>query len=335
MKFLKWLGIVLVIIVALFLIIPLFLPSNFHIERTTRIERSIDLVFQTAVDMNKRAQWDPWIEMEPDAEITVETTPEVIGSGYYWKGEVIGEGKITINEFNLNESIKSEIEFIAPQSMKSDVIWLFEKVEKGTMITWAFEGKLSYPVEKWTGLFMDKFLGTQFEKGLSNFKTLVEDLPDLIGRTGDIQEFQFEGLMAVSLKEKCAMDKLSSKMFDMYTTLMAYLKNENIEISDSPFAIYHLCKDEGFTILECALPINQKVAKKDDIEFIKIPAGKTIMASHFGHFHTVKTTYEAIQKYVDKNNFEINGSPWEMYITDPTKEPDQSKWETKVYFPIK
>ena len=54
------------------------------------------MVFQTAVDMSKRADWDPWIEMEPDVEMKVTMTPEIIGYGYTWKGEIIGEGKIII-----------------------------------------------------------------------------------------------------------------------------------------------------------------------------------------------------------------------------------------------
>ncbi len=335
MKFLKWLGILLLLIITLVIVIPLFLPSNFHVERSVQIERSQDLVFQTAVDMNQRANWDPWIEMDPDAEIKVHMRPEIIGSGYSWKGDIIGEGKITIREFIPNELIKSEIEFIAPQSMKSDVIWHFEKAKEGTFITWAFEGTLSYPIERWFGLFMDKSMGPQFEKGLSNFKTIVEKLPDPVGRTGDIQEYNFKGIVAVSLQEKCNMNKITNRMFDMYTTLMAFLKNENIEISDAPFAIYHPCEDEGFVILECALPISEKIDTKDNIKLIEIPAGKTIMASHFGHYNTVQTTYKTIQKYITDNELEVEGVPWESYITDPTKERDQNKWETKVYFPIK
>lgn len=335
MKFLKWLGISLVSIAALLLIIALFLPSHFHVERSVKIQKPISTVFETAIDINQRAEWDPWIELEPDAKIKVHITPEIIGSGYTWKGEIIGEGKITIQEFVPNKLIKSKIKFIAPQSMESDVIWTFTETDNISFVTWAFEGSLSYPIEKWSGLFMDKFMGPQFEKGLSNFKKLVESLPDMKGRTGEIKEFQFEGLLAVTMKDECDMNKISSKMMEMYPELMNYLKNNNTDISGSPFAIYHPCENAGQTILECGLPINMKLAGEENINFIEIPAGKTIMASHFGHFRSVKTTYEALQKYITENNIEIIGSPWEMYITDPMKEPDQSKWETKVYFPIK
>ncbi len=335
MKFLKWLGIIILVIIALFLIIPLFLPSNFHIERSIIIDKPVHHVFNTAVDMNKRVKWDPWIETDPEAEINVHITPEVIGSGYTWKGEIIGEGIIAIKEFIPNELIKSKIEFISPQSMESDVIWNFKEANKNTNITWAFEGSLSYPIEKWSGLFMDKFMGPQFEKGLSNFKKLVESLPDLTGRTGEIKEVQFEGLLAVTMKDECAMNKLSSKMMEMYPELMNYLSEVNSEISGPPFAIYHKSETEGYTLLECGLPINSKIEGKDNINFLEITPTKTIMASHFGHYNTVKTTYNALLKYINENKIEVTGSPWEMYITDPMKEPDQSKWETKVYFPIK
>jgi effector-binding domain-containing protein/uncharacterized protein YndB with AHSA1/START domain len=335
MKFLKWLGITIFTIVALLLVIAIFLPSNFHVERSIEIDKSITTVFQTAVDMNQRAKWDPWIELEPDAEIKVEMTPEIIGSGYSWNGKVIGEGKITIKEFKPDELIKSKITFIAPQSMESDVIWTFKESNKNTNVTWAFEGSLSYPIEKWSGLFMDKFMGPQFEKGLSNFKQLVESLPDMEGRTGEIKEFQFEGLLSVTMKDECPMNKLSSKMMEMYPELMNFLNKNNLDISGPPFALYHESDKEGYTILQCGLPIKSKVEGNDNISFLEIVPTKTIMASHFGHYNTVNITYKNILEYIKSNELEITGVPWEMYITDPMQEPDQSKWETKVYFPIK
>ena len=126
-----------------------------------------------------------------------------------------------------------------------------------------------------------------------------------------------------------------SKMMEMYSLLMKHLKENNEEINGAPFAIYHPCEVEGHTMLECGLPVSKETLGNDNINFIEISEGKTIMASHFGHYNTVKITYDAIQEYIAKNQLELNGSPWEMYITDPMQEPDQTKWETKVYFPIK
>lgn len=335
MKFLKWLGIIVVCIIALILIIPLFLPSNFHVERSVIIERSPERVFQTAIDMSQRAKWDPWIEMESGVKMEVTMKPEIIGSGYYWKGDTIGEGRITIKEFVPNELIKSEIEFIAPRSSKSDVIWTFEENKKGTKITWAFEGTLSYPIEKWMGLFMEQMMAGPFEKGLSNFKSLVESKPELQGRTGEISEVKFKGLQGMVMKDECNVDELSGRMIKMYSSLMRFLRENDEDIDGHPFTIYHYFNENEKVKLECGLPVSRKLTETENIKYIEIPAGNAVMASHFGHFSTVQKTYAAIEKYVQENNLKINGIPFELYITDPMKEPDQSKWETNIYFPIK
>ena len=335
MKFLKWFSIVIAIIIALLLIIPMFLPSSFHIERSTVIERRSNIVFETAIDMNQRAKWDPWIEMEPNVKMNITMTPEIIGSGYSWKGDIIGEGKITIVEIIPNERINSKIEFIAPQSMESDVIWTFQESDHNTIVTWAFEGTLSYPVEKWFGLFMDKSLGTQFEKGLSNFKKLVEDQPDLTGKSSNIKEIDFKGLVAIAIKGEWPNEKLNSKILKTFFKLSRHLKANNMDITDPPFVIYHTSNKEDHTILECAIPISEKIIELDNMKIIELPASKTIMATHFGHYNTVKTTSDALQHYINENKIEVTGSRFEIYITDPMQEPDSRKWETKVYYPIK
>ena len=334
MKFLKWLGIIVVCIIALILIIPLFLPSNFHVERSVIIERSPERVFQTAIDMSQRAKWDPWIEMEPDVKMEVTMKPEIIGSGYYWKGDTIGEGRITIKEFVPNELIKSEIEFIAPRSSKSDVIWTFKENKEGTKITWAIEGTLSYPIEKWMGLFMEQMMAESFEKGLANFKTLVESKPELEGRTGKIAEVQFEGLQGMVIMDECKVDELTGRMIKMYSSLMRYLREHDEELDGHPFTIYHFNENDQVK-LECGLPVSTELEGTEDIKYIELPPGKAVMASHFGHFSTVQKSYEAIEQYMKENNLEADGTPFELYITDPMKEPDQSKWETNIYFPIK
>lgn len=335
MKFLKWTGIIIIVLVALFLIIPLFLPSTVRVERSVTVEAPLDLVFQTAVDMNMRAKWDPWIEMDPDAEIITEIMPGGVGSWYTWDGEIIGKGKLTIKEIEVNKLIQSKIEFIEPQSMTSDIFWKFTENEEWTDITWGFEATLSYPVERWFGLFIDSQLGTQFEKGLQNFKKLVEDLPSDFGKTGEIMETEFAGLIALTIKEECEMNNLRSKMIEMYSSILRYMNTNQIEMTGTPFAIYHKSEKEGFTILECGLPVSKEIEGNERIKFIELPAGKTITASHFGPFHTVNNTHKAIENYIIENNLEKSGTPWEIYITDPWKQPDQSKWETKVYFPVK
>ncbi len=67
------------------------------------------------------------------------------------------------------------------------------------------------------------------------------------------------------------MNKLNSKMMEMYPELMNYLNQNNLDISGPPFAIYHESESEGYTILECGLPIKSKIEGKDKINFFELP----------------------------------------------------------------
>lgn len=336
MNFLKWLGLTLLSILVLLLVIPLFLPSDFHVERSIIIERHVDVVFTAVTNMKERSEWDPWIEMEPDAKMLINMTPNIIGSGFSWKGEVIGEGKLKITEFLSNRYIKSKIEFISPQKMEADVLWSFDEMNGDTKITWAFEGTLSYPIEKWYGIFLDKSMGPQFEKGLSNLKQFVEKIPDLTGRTGNIKTEIFNGLIALTIKDQCSISGATRSMISNYSSLRKYFKKNKIEMTGYPFTLYHKIENNYENVIfEFGFQIDMKIPGEGDIRLIEIPKTKTVMASHYGHFKTVTTTHFAIKKYIEENGLEQNGEPWELYISNPLKEPNQSKWETRVYFPIK
>ena len=45
-------------------------------------------------------------------------------------------------------------------------------------------------------------------------------------------------------------------------------------------------------------------------------------------------THDAMKKYCDDNDYTINGSAYEMYITDPSLEPNPANWETMVIYEL-
>ena len=62
--------------------------------------------------------------------------------------------------------------------------------------------------------------------------------------------------------------------------------------------------------------------------------GNTLQASHFGVYETAGVTHDVMKKYCDDNGYTINGSAYEMYITDPSLEPNPANWETKVIYEL-
>jgi len=67
----------------------------------------------------------------------------------------------------------------------------------------------------------------------------------------------------------------------------------------------------------------------------ELPGGRAIVTTHIGPYDQVKGAYDALNAYAAEQGLQPAGLPWEVYLTDPGREPDQSKWRTDVVLPIR
>lgn len=174
MKILKIIGITMASIIGLFLIVAFFLPSEFTISRSIEISKPADSVYVEVADFNRFVTWNPWKLMDPNSVITINGEPATIGSIYTWNGTITGNGSMANTALVSGQSIEQDLVFLSPFESKSTVYWTFEPTASGTKATWSNKGKLDYPVARYFGLGMDKMLGGDFEKGLSNLKKKME-----------------------------------------------------------------------------------------------------------------------------------------------------------------
>jgi uncharacterized protein YndB with AHSA1/START domain len=155
------------------LALPLILPSHFTLTRSIRINAPLDQVFQKLTDLNEYVKWNPFPEGDPTNTETV--SGNGIGSSMIWKGEKTGEGKMTLANIELNKEITVKMEFYKPMAGEGEVYWRTQSLnEKETELSWVFEQNLPY-FNRYFGLFAESMMGKHFERGLENFKKLIED----------------------------------------------------------------------------------------------------------------------------------------------------------------
>jgi len=161
------------VLLGILFIIGFFLPDHSHIERSVVIDAPQAEVYQLVNTLPEWHKWSAWHAMEPDATWEYSTPPSGSGSWYSWKGEKIGEGKMTIIEAEPMSRIATEMEFVGQGEAEADFI--FEPVGNGqTQVTWTFDSDHSGSMERWFGIMMDRMLGPDYETGLNNLKRLAE-----------------------------------------------------------------------------------------------------------------------------------------------------------------
>lgn len=322
----------IVAILAILVVVSYLLPGKYHVERSIVITADKELIYDQFCDFNNWENWTPWgVKMDSTVTYEIIGSPCEEGAIQSWTGNVIGEGQLLITSTVPDERMEYELSFEGGK-YKSDGAFIIEPEEEAYILTWTDEGELGYnPIARYMGLMMESMIGPDFEKGLKNLKVYVESLPDF----PDMEVMELESLPAVSITDSATMMQMPEKMGELYSSLMGYISGKRVEMTGPPYCVYHTWDPEGYTVIEAGIPVAEKLAGKAEIKGTMTPGGKVLAALHTGAYEKMEPLYEAMDKYVKINKFEIAGGPWEVYLTDPTTEPDTSQWQTMVYFPIR
>jgi effector-binding domain-containing protein len=136
-----------------------------------------------------------------------------------------------------------------------------------------------------------------------------------------------------SMRHEVPRDALTEAIGQIFRTVREALAQQSIEADGAPFARYH---SFGDTIdLEAGVMVAVPIVPAGEVKPGQLPAGPAAIAVHAGPYETLGATYEAMQRWLDASTYQANGGPWELYLTDPSAEPDPSRWLTEVIFPLR
>jgi uncharacterized protein YndB with AHSA1/START domain len=173
---LKKILIALAAIVIVLVAVVAMQPSEFRVTRTATISAPVADVFAQVNDFHHWQAWSPWAKLDPAAKATFEGPRAGPGAIFSWAGnDKVGEGRMTLTESQPSELIRIKLDFVKPMEGTSTTEFTFKPAGDQTAVTWTMTGHRNF-VAKAVCLFMDidKMVGSDFEKGLANLKSVVE-----------------------------------------------------------------------------------------------------------------------------------------------------------------
>jgi effector-binding domain-containing protein len=330
MKALKIIGIILLVLVALFLIVAAFLPAKLHIEESMVINKPASVIFKQVNNFQNWPAWSPWLEMDPEMMSTYEGPKLGVGAKTIWTSKKTGDGSMTILESVPYLKVISALEIGMPGATNS---FEFKEEQGATKVTWGVDmPKLSYPVERYFGLMMPGMMKPIFIKGLENLKKVTEAMPD----PPTLQLTQIPEKAVLSVIDSCNWSDIEMKMGQMFGEIMVLQKSAKFEFAGAPLSLYHKWDEVNkFTVFEDCVPVDREVVGKGRVHYKILPGTRAVMGTHFGAYDQTMYLYIAMDEFIRDFGLEENGGPIEEYITDPMTEPDTAKWQTNIYFPVK
>jgi uncharacterized protein YndB with AHSA1/START domain len=169
---------IVALVVALALVVAAR-PAAFHIERSIAIAAPPENAFARVNDFHEWAAWSPFEKLDPEVKKTFGGEPSGTGATYAWAGNSkAGEGRMTIERSDKPSLIAIKLEFLKPFAATNTATFTFVPTPGGTTATWAMDGQRNF-VMKAFSLFIDsdKWLGAEFDSGLTALKALAEGAP--------------------------------------------------------------------------------------------------------------------------------------------------------------
>ncbi len=176
-KFLKFLGIVILLGLIFILVSGLFISREYHFERSISIQAPREEIWKNICLFSNFEKWDPWKVRDSSMLRTITGTDGTVGATYSWKGnKAVGSGSQTIRTIQPFEHIAIDLQCVKPFAFKAAVFYHLASEGKATKITWGFDSKTTYPFNAVSYFFMDRDarMDQVFSAGLANLKKLCE-----------------------------------------------------------------------------------------------------------------------------------------------------------------
>jgi effector-binding domain-containing protein len=340
------------LIVGLFLAGGFFLPRYVHVERSLEIERPAAPVFALLNSYKTFASWSPWAERDPDARYEF-TGPETgVGARMSWSGDprLVGSGWQEIIESVPHSLVRTRLFF--DQQGAAESYFQLDETEKGVMVTWGFDTDLADGqsflgglLARYFGLMFDRWIGSDYEQGLSRLKVYAESLPVSKPPKAEIEVVEVEPQTILFVRvgepgddELDNGNNLIESLDQAFGEITAYMAEHAIVMAGRPMVINHSGGGTGYELL-AAIPVEtvpDETTPDEPAERIMVgmsPAGPAVRIIHRGPYSGMVASYQKLSAYMDVHDLTEGDYSWEHYISDPAETPD-NELVTHIFYQV-
>jgi effector-binding domain-containing protein len=207
----------------------------------------------------------------------------------------------------------------------------FSPVDSGTDVVWADSGSFPF-IWKPFGLFADKMMGGDLEKGLQNLKRHVESMPQW--RLGAFKIEQLSAQAVLSVVDSCVAAGVGPKLGALYGEIGSVLQKNKLGFIGPVGANYFSYAPQK-VVMEALVPVSKEIKGEGRVKGKTIPETRAVTVSYFGDYSNIDKALPTIMEYIKTNHLEQTGPEREDYITDPGTVKDKMLIETKLNFPVK
>lgn len=135
------------------------------------------------------------------------------------------------------------------------------------------------------------------------------------------------------IRRKVAVAQAAQAIGETLGRVGAYLETNHIRPEGAPFTRTYSFEG-GILEFEAGFPVPTGTVGHDQIIATELPKEKVATTIHTGSQETSEDAYKALHVWMEKNNMQEAGAPWEIYLTDPETTPESAA-KMEIFFPVR
>ncbi|HXS37073.1 MAG TPA: SRPBCC family protein [Flavipsychrobacter sp.] len=328
-KFLRFIGILIIVLVLIVVILGLIEPKDISVERTVMIKAPKDMVFDQMVKFKNWVNWDPWYKADSTMKIDYMGNDGAPGSSYHWMSKKAGEGSIE-NIAVKDGQLDFSMHMIKPWKQNSDGILKAEDAGNGqTKASWGFTSHFSFP---WNSMLafmnMDKMLDSDFDRGLQYLKDYTEKMPAGMSSLS-IRDTIFPAHTYMGIRKKMSWNEMQKFFADSYSQTG---KAAGSVINGSAVGVFYMWDTANHMAdIFAAFPVSDTSKPLNGASCAYIPQSKAYMITHKGGYMSIGNEHMTLQRYIAAKGKRAN-MVIEEYAIGPYQDKDSTKWVTNIYY---
>lgn len=135
------------------------------------------------------------------------------------------------------------------------------------------------------------------------------------------------------VRERVRLDQLPGFFSRAFREAAAALQAQGRHPSGPPFGKYTGMPTEAVDV-EAGFPVSQPIAPAGEVVPGVLPGGRVVEAMHVGPYDTIQDTYAELRRYFAEHGLTPGEVMWEVYLSDPQRQPDPATWRTGICWPV-
>jgi effector-binding domain-containing protein len=320
--------------------------GKFDVSETMTIDAPAEMIYDQVKDFKNWQNWGPWLQIDPNIQISKSEKSEGEGATYSWKSKHEALGSVSLKtkkviplkEINQEVSIETWL-----GDSKYEFYWKFEETEKRgqTKVTWGVKGDPPF-LEKIIMSFREHDIGTGvgilFPQGLSNLDSLViEEIKRFVINVDGITNYDGGFYMYSTSASKIT--EISSKLSQMLGQVRDFVDENKLQTTGMPFTIYNEIDEMNATaIYSTCIPVANKIITPNGSTVLcgYMPESTALKTTLKGNYNYLEKAYNKANEYLTTNNLKVDpkGKMFEVYRNDPSLVSNPAEWLTEIYIPI-